>query len=82
MRRLYGRVKQQAIQYLQKNWCGVKLPKIAKFGTDQAFHLFNTATSRAESAYHVLKDTLGTSNGDLKFVVDALATILQNQAHT
>ena len=58
------------------------MPKIAKFGTDQAFYLFNTATSRAESAHHVLKNTLGTSNGDLKFVVNAIKTMLTNQQTT
>ena len=80
MSSLYRRRKPQAVNFLQKNWCGVKLPKIAKFGTDQAFHLFNTATSRAESAHHVLKDILGTSNGDFKFVIDAIKLACENQS--
>ena len=53
-----------------------------RFGTNQAFYLFNTATSRAKGAYYILKATLGTSNGDLKFVVNVLIIMLHNQKHT
>ena len=79
MRASFGRSQRESIQYLQKNWCGVKLPKIAKFGTDQAFHLFNTTTSRAEGAHHSIKDALHTSNGDFKYVADAIASMLINR---
>ena len=82
MRASFRRSQPEALQYLQNNWLGVKLPKIAKFGTDTAFHLFNTTTSRAESAYHSIKDALGTSNGDFKFVTDSIGTMLRNQQIT
>ena len=81
MRKTYI-TKRDAIQYLQKNWCGVKLPKIARFGTNQTLHFFNTSTSRAEGAHSALKSYLGTSNGDLKFVFDAMQTIVKNQRST
>ena len=82
MRASFRRSQPEALQYLQNNWLRVKLPKIAKFGTDTAFYLFNTIASRAESAYHSIKDALSTSNSDFKFVTDLIRTMLRNQQIT
>ena len=67
----------EPIAYLERNWQGTALPKIAKFGTDQTFHLWNTTTSRAEGAHHILKQALQVSTGDLKFVIDQIGMVLQ-----
>ena len=53
------------------------LPKIAKFSTDQTFHLWNTTISRAEGAHHILKQALQVLTGDLKFVIDQISMVLQ-----
>ena len=79
MRRAY-RSYPQPITYLQNNWQGAKLTKIAKYGTDNAFHLWNTSISRAEGAHHVLKDSIKILTGDLKTVIDRITTMLERQS--
>ena len=77
MKDQYRAIYPESIVYLERNWQGTALPKIAKFGTDQTFHLWNTTTSRAEGAHHILKQTLQILTGDLKFVVDQIGIVLQ-----
>ena len=69
MKRQYRASHSEPITYLDKNWQGASLPKLARFGTDQIFHLWNTTTSRAEGAHHVLKQALQVLTGNLKFVI-------------
>ena len=68
-----------ALDYLNDNWQGQWLWKLAAFGTNTALHFFNTTTSRAEGAHALIKQELGVSTGDLQLVVQKISMILTRQ---
>ena len=66
------------VRYINKNWQGKWLWKLAKFGTDDAApHFFNTTISRAEGAHALIKQELGGfSTSDLRTVIYSIRNIL------
>lgn len=55
--------------------------RFVKCFTNRLLHFETTSTSRGESGYAALKKQLGSSNGDLKAVVDGISLLLTNELH-
>lgn len=70
----------QCVEYLTMTYLPHRHRFVRCF-TNRVLHFDTTVTSRAEGGHAVLKRQLGSSNGDLKTVVDAISLLLYNQLH-
>ena len=77
----YNRTHADLVKYLNATYISFR-QRFVKCWTDRVRHFETTTTSRGEGGHDaVLKRQLGTSNGDLKAVVDGVALLLTNELH-